>query len=155
MRKSSRPAHRARKQQQVMLFGVFDRLHPGHLYALYHARLLGDALIAVVTRAAVARELKGRSPQDDERQRLRNVRATKLASRAVLGDKRQGGYAVIRKYKPDIIAVGYDQKGLAADLRRRMRAKELLSIPIVRLRAYQPRRYHTSLLRSRRELAAH
>ncbi len=65
--------------------------------------------------------------------------------RVVLGDRKLGAYSAIKRYKPDCICVGYDQRALEADLRRRMRFGTLPRIRIVRLRPHEPRRYHTSL----------
>ncbi|EQD52190.1 glycerol-3-phosphate cytidyltransferase, partial [mine drainage metagenome] len=43
---------------RVMATGVFDLLHPGHLYFLTEARKLGDELVVVVARDQTARRLK-------------------------------------------------------------------------------------------------
>jgi glycerol-3-phosphate cytidylyltransferase-like family protein len=107
---------------------------------------LGDELLVVLARTEAVRALKGRVPRDPERMRAGNVRATGLARKIVLGDVKQGNYEIVRKHLPDVIAVGYDQEGLAADLRTHMRNKELPKIKIVRLKAYRPREYHSSLL---------
>jgi FAD synthetase len=129
-----------------MVFGVFDRLHPGHLYLLYHARILGDELVAILAREAMVKKLKGHKPHDPERLRLKNVRSTKLVTRAVLGDKKKGSYEVLKKMRPDMIAVGYDQSELLKDLREGIRNKTLPEMQIVKLKAYKPGKHHTSLL---------
>ena len=132
-----------------MVFGTFDLLHPGHLYLLYHARLQGAALVAVVARDATAKRLKGRRPAWNQAKRLRTVKATGLVSRAVLGDTAHGSYAIIAKERPDLICLGYDQKALGADLRKKMKAGKVLSIPLKVLASYHPEVFHTSLRRKR------
>ena len=41
-----------------MATGVFDLLHPGHIYFLTEARRLGDELVVVVARDSTARKFK-------------------------------------------------------------------------------------------------
>lgn len=129
-----------------MVFGVFDRLHPGHRSFLRQARHHGDELIAVVARDSVVRRLKNRKPAQNEIVRLRNVRRVSDASRAVLGDCKEGEYLVIKKYQPEIICLGYDQKWLKNDLHLRMRQKKIPRIRLIRLHPFNPQKYHSSIL---------
>lgn len=135
------------KAKKAVVFGVFDRLHPGHLYFLYHARLKAAELTALVARDSAVRQLKRHSPHDKERVRRNRVRDTGLVSKAVLGDKKEGEYAVLKKIRPDLVILGYDQKGLEKDLRRAMRAGDLPKIQLLKIRAYKPRKFHTSKLK--------
>jgi FAD synthetase len=130
---------------RVMLFGVFDRLHPGHLYLLYHARQKGRELIVVVARDTAVKKLKGHAPKESEEVRVRHIRETKLATKVILGDTKQESYAVIKKYKPDAIALGYDQKGLAKDLKARIKTGDLPALRLISLKAYKPKEFHSSL----------
>ncbi len=54
---------------------------------------------------------------------------------------------VIKKYKPDIICLGYDQRGLDEDLQMRIRRGDLPRIRLMRLEPHKPKRYKTSLVR--------
>lgn len=130
-----------------MVFGVFDLLHPGHLYLLYHARLEGRELVVVVARDAATRRLKGAAPEWSERERVRAVRETGLATKVILGDAGKGDYSVVRKHKPDVICLGYDQDLLKKDLLANMKAGRLPKIPLRTLRPYKPVLFHTSLRR--------
>jgi len=129
-----------KKLKRVMVFGVFDRFHPGHKSFLQQAAKYGR-VIAVVARDSAVKKIKGRMPRERERVRLGKI---KKVERAVLGDNAQGTYAVIKKYEPDIICLGYDQRSLAKDLQRRMKRKTFLQIKLIRLKAYRPQRYHSS-----------
>jgi len=71
----------------VVVFGVFDLLHPGHLYFLREARKHGDHLTVVVTRDTRVRAEKNHTPVFTERERLEMVAALKGVDKAVLGDK--------------------------------------------------------------------
>src|SRR6267378_2837498 len=81
-----RPGHRPSVAfvVRVMATGVFDLLHPGHLYFLREARKLGDELWVVVARDRTARRFK-HEPITPEDSRLQLVEALKPVDRAVLG----------------------------------------------------------------------
>jgi FAD synthetase len=131
---------------KIAVFGVFDRLHPGHLYFLYHARLKGEELFVIVARDASVKRLKNKKPKENEKTRMRRVKDSGLATRVVLGDKKDGGYSVLKKLKADAVVLGYDQKGLGADLRRAMKLGDLSKLRILTLKAYKPSKFHTSRL---------
>lgn len=139
-----------------MVFGVFDRLHPGHLDFLKQAKKLAAKLIIVVARNSAVHKLKKKSPQQSELQRIfilrgsYETRSHKIDSgevKVILGDKKQGSYGVIKKYKPDVIGLGYDQKWLEKDLKKRVQAGFLPKFKILKLRSYQPGKFHTSKLK--------
>jgi FAD synthetase len=132
--------------KRVMVFGVFDGLHEGHWYFLASARKYGDELIVVVARDEVVRVLKNKMPRHNEQERLAMVEGVSEVIRAVLGDEAQGSYGVIAAHNPDIICLGYDQNVLAEDLKEKMRAGIILTIPIRRIASHQSGRMHTSLL---------
>ncbi|MFY9463295.1 MAG: adenylyltransferase/cytidyltransferase family protein [Candidatus Sungiibacteriota bacterium] len=136
--------------KKVMVFGVFDGLHEGHRYFLAMAREQGDELIAVVARDEVVRVLKNKTPRHSEEERRRAVaQLLRLslnseakpqltdASRAVLGDRVLGAYDVIKKYKPDVICLGYDQHALAEDLEKKMQTGVVPVILIRRIAAHK------------------
>lgn len=123
--------------KRVMVFGVFDGLHAGHQYFLATAREQGDELITVVARDEVVRALKGKTPRHSEKERCAAVARLGAVTRAVLGDKKQGMYDVIRRHAPVIICLGYDQDALGEDLARAMHNGVIPSIPIRRLIAHK------------------
>ncbi len=90
-----------------MATGVFDLLHPGHLYFLREARKLGDELWVVVARDSTARKFK-HEPIMPERSRLEMVEALKPVDRALLGH--EGNiYEILGEIRPDVVALGFDQ----------------------------------------------
>ncbi len=129
-----------------MVFGVFDRLHPGHISFLQQAAAHGEELIAVVTRDGVVRELKKKTSVQGEYERMRAVQAVPCVNRAVLGDAVLGSYNVLREYKPAGICLGYDQDGFAQDLRFRMAEGLLPLIELAVMEPYKADMIHTSLL---------
>lgn len=131
----------------VMVFGVFDRLHPGHRAFLREAKSYGKGLIVVVARDSAVWKLKKKNPHENEKKRLAALQKIKGVSDAVIGDQKQGSYGVIKKYRPDIICLGYDQHWLEKDLRKKIVKKSLPTVKLIQLTAHRPNRFHTSLLK--------
>ncbi len=123
---------------RVMATGVFDLLHPGHLYFLTEARKLGDELVVVVARDQTARRLK-REPYVPEQLRREMVEALKPVDRAVLGSTTDI-YATVTDLRPDIIALGYDQHWNEAEVEQEC-ARRGVKVKVVRL----SRRAHDEL----------
>ena len=126
--------------KKVMVFGTFDGLHDGHLNFFRQAKMLGDELIVVVAKTANVKRIKGKKPRFSENQRLEAVKAVKTVKIAILGQIRDH-YAVIKKLKPRIIALGYDQHSFDGNLK-----KLFPEIKIIRLKPYRAEFYKSSLL---------
>ena len=92
---------------RVMATGVFDLLHPGHVYFLTEAKKLGDELVVVVARDQTARRLKHET-YVPEHMRREMVESLKPVDRAVLGSTTDI-YETVVTERPSIIALGYDQ----------------------------------------------
>ena len=99
-----------REQIKVVLVGgVFDLLHVGHIHTLKSAKSLGDVLIIVVaTDSTVSNLKKNRKIYHDEKRRLELVSSIKFVDKAVIGRKKSI-YDTVEFVRPDIIALGYDQ----------------------------------------------
>ena len=93
---------------RVMAIGVFDILHLGHLYYLNQAKKLGDELIVVVASDSNARFIMG-EPVFPEPVRLEIVSSLKPVDQVVLNNGRTI-FKIIEELKPDIVALGYDQR---------------------------------------------
>lgn len=141
-----------------MVFGTFDNLHPGHLSYFSQAQRFGDELIAVVARDKTVLQVKGRLPQEPEKTRLKKVRAAlknlgtikpeaKKTGRAVLGSL-TNQWLVLKKYRPAIICLGYDQLVDLVRLKREIAQFRLFS-KIKRLKAYYPENYKSSYCRAK------
>lgn len=93
----------------VLACGTFDILHPGHVHYLNECKQLGDFLIVIVGRNTNITKFKGEPPINSEYSRLRMVQSLKAVNLAILGS--EGNiYDRIVQLKPDVIALGYDQK---------------------------------------------
>ena len=134
------------KIKTVMVFGVFDGLHPGHRAFLRQAGRYGKKLVVVVARDQAVRKLKYKTPCQNERQRIAAIRRIKEVSMATHGDKAQSKYGVIGRLKPDIICLGYDQKWLEKDLKMRMRQGLIPKIRLIKLKPHHADKFKSSRL---------
>lgn len=123
---------------RVMATGVFDLLHPGHLFFLEEARKLGDELVVVVARDQTARRLK-HEPYLPEQLRREMVGALKPVDRAVLGSATDI-YSTVVEVRPDIIALGFDQLFDEREVEREC-ARRGVPVRLVRI----PQRRHDEL----------
>ena len=88
----------------VLAGGCFNRLHAGHIYFLKKAKALGDKLVVVL-----AHENNNKKPYAvDADERKKNLEALGIADKVIIGHSSNFSETV-RKVKPDIIALGYDQ----------------------------------------------
>ncbi|MEK9165905.1 MAG: adenylyltransferase/cytidyltransferase family protein, partial [Patescibacteria group bacterium] len=131
----------------VMAAGTFEILHPGHQYFLKEAKKLGQKLFVVIARDKLAENLRGRRLRFNENERLDRVKKLEFVDRAMLGGARDL-YQSIKKIKPDIIALGYDQKIDMSELESKIK-KFGLKTKIARIGAYYPEKYKSSLLSSK------
>jgi FAD synthetase len=131
--------------KKVMIFGTFDILHCGHLHMFKQAREYGDELVAVVGRDSNVEQVKGIGPMHTENERLDLISQIKLIDKAVLGDKFDV-YKVIKQEKPNIIALGYDQRAYVDDLADAI-SDAGLETQIVRLSEYQEKRLKSSKIK--------
>lgn len=135
-----------KKVKKVMVFGTFDIFHKGHENFLSQARRKGDFVIVVVARDKTVLNVKKQETANSEQERLKILKNIGLAKKVILGslgDK----YSVIRKYKPDVICLGYDQKAFTTDLAKKLKEFHLDKTAIMRLKSYYPDRYKSSKLR--------
>jgi FAD synthetase len=129
----------------VMAFGCFDILHPGHIAYLEESAKLGDELIVVIARDHAIIKGKNREPVFGEKARRHLVGSLKFVDKAVLGG-RKDYFKLIKELKPDVIALGYDQKPGKGELKKKL--LELgLKTEVVRIKkAHQHKRFKSSLL---------
>lgn len=134
--------------RNIMIFGTFDIFHKGHISFLKQARKYGDYLIVVVARDKTVKKLKGEFPQNTEDERVEKIKDSHLANEVILGSQ-TNRYIVIKKYKPDVICLGYDQKFFIDDLKNELLKFGLKDTKIIRLDSYWPQIYKSSKLKQR------
>lgn len=141
-----------------MCFGTFDHLHPGHLDYFRQARRFGaldkpgtsEGLIIVVARDKNVFRIKNHQPDETEKIRAKNIRTRLKAlgwpAKVVLGSLKNQ-WLVLKKYRPTIICLGYDQPVDWDKLKSEIAGFRLFC-KIKRLRAYQPEKYKSSYFRT-------
>ena len=123
--------------KKVMCFGTFDKLHPGHLSYLKQAKKHGDYLIVIVARDRNVLKIKKRDPKENEKERLKNIKKIDEVDKALLGEIKNK-YNIVKKLKPDILCLGYDQRVNEDELRGAFKGK------ILRMRPYREDVYKSS-----------
>jgi FAD synthetase len=119
---------------RIMATGVFDIIHPGHLFFLEEARKLGDELIVVVARDSTAKRIK-RFPIFNENIRLKMVNSLKPVTMAILGG--EGNiFDIIPMIRPDIIALGYDQHFNEDEIEKEAAIRGV-KVKVVRIQEYK------------------
>jgi FAD synthetase len=124
---------------RVLVFGTFDRLHPGHRFVFEEAQKRGE-VTAVVARDTNVQRFKGRAPEQNETERREAIEREYPMITAVLGEA-DDFFQSVTRHAPDLILLGYDQKlppGITdADF----------PCPVERLPAFEPERFKSSKLR--------
>ena len=92
----------------VLAGGVFDIIHPGHVYTLNAAKALGDILIVVVATDNTAVTMKKIQPLHSQKQRQELVNSLVMVDLCLVGQE-DNIFKTVNLVKPQIIALGYDQ----------------------------------------------
>ncbi|MDQ3854253.1 MAG: FAD synthase [Thermoproteota archaeon] len=121
----------------VLVGGVFDLIHPGHIHTLKAAKAQGDVLVVVVARQSTAQKIKKyRKIYHDERLRRDLVTSLNFVDLALIG--REGTlYDTVEYVKPNVIALGYDQAHSEKDIAENCK-KRNLNVQVIRLSTPMP-----------------
>ena len=140
------------KGRTVLATGVFDIIHPGHLKFLQESKKLGGPkarLVVVVARDKTVIKRKGRRPVIPEQSRREMVAALKPVDKAILGREEADYLGILRKIKPDVVSVGYDQN----DIRKMVNLlvkNEKLPIRVLQVGRFGPKGFDSSTRLKRR-----
>ncbi len=131
---------------RVVAAGTFDGIHPGHESFLSQAKALGDELVVIVARDVTVERLKGHRPRQAEADRVAAVQALPMVDQVVLGSVDGDYLRVVLDLKADSLALGYDQWPNEAKLAQQLAERGLPNVLIVRLKPFEPDRYHSSAI---------
>jgi FAD synthetase len=121
----------------VLASGVFDLLHLGHVKFLEEAKRAGGKntkLVVIIARDNTVEHIKGKKPIIPENQRKTLVESLKVVDTAILGTETLDINQVVTKIKPNIIALGYDQKQILHNVETYLKTHDNLHIKIVKIR---------------------
>jgi len=92
----------------VLSGGVFDIIHPGHIYTLNAAKALGDVLVVVVATDNTSEKMKKRRPLHTQELRQELVNSLSMVDLCLVGQE-DDIFKTVNLVRPQIIALGYDQ----------------------------------------------
>jgi FAD synthetase len=136
-----------KRRKVVLASGTFDLLHLGHVKYLEEAKKAGGKnakLIVIVARDSTVGKRKGEKPIMPEDHRKALVESLNVVDKASLGHENFDISQVIEEMKPDIIAVGYDQNEIEAQVRKVIQEKGL-HIQIVKIGKFGKPELNSSL----------
>lgn len=105
---------RQSKKKVVNCHGVFDLLHPGHIFHLEEAKRLGDVLVVSITAAMYVNKGPGRPYFNDEL-RLRSLAALACVDYVILSEHTTA-HAVIEGIQPDFYVKGAEYAASQNDI---------------------------------------
>ena len=108
----------------VFTGGVYDIIHPGHIHTLKNSKQEGDLLIVSIARDNRVIKIKGRKPINNEKMRTILVSAIRYVDFTVLGSKGDI-FGIVKKIKPNVISIGYDQTHQINELKKRVKINNL------------------------------
>ncbi|KAF0146244.1 MAG: FAD synthetase [Nitrospirae bacterium] len=132
------------KKTRVVCAGTFDHLHLGHADFLKQAKALGNELVVIVARDENVKRIKNILPEHNEAERRENVEKTGIPDKVILGYTDKDIFLILSELKPDIIALGYDQRVSEEAIQKR-----LPNCKVVRLKPYKPDKYKSSFYRKK------
>lgn len=124
---------------RILLFGTFDRLHPGHRFVIDEAVKRGDVSV-VVGRDRNVESFKGRTPMQPQEERMRALQEAYPQATIILGEEIDF-LAPVRSVQPDLILLGYDQR-MPPGVN-----ESDLPCAVERLAPFQPEKYKSSLMK--------
>lgn len=130
--------------KKVLAFGTFDIFHKGHEFYLREAKKYG-ILYVVVARDLTVKKVKGKSPVNDESERLAKIQSLDYVDKAILGNEKDK-YAIIEQLKPDVICLGYDQNSFTKNLKQELN-KRGLNPEIIRIKDFKADKYKSSKMK--------
>ncbi|MBU2099767.1 FAD synthase [Candidatus Micrarchaeota archaeon] len=133
--------------KKVIAFGTFDGLHPGHIYYLEQAKKFGE-LTVVIARDSTVKKVKGRKTLLNEKERKKMIESLKAVDKAVLGEKKENKFEILKKLKPDTIVLGYDQKPSKKELEKELK-KMKINAEIKRVNAWNPKKFKSTKLKKK------
>lgn len=136
-----------KKRVKIMVFGTFDGLHQGHIDLFKQAKnfIKNSFLIVSIARDKNVLRIKGVYPDKNERERMILVKKCKLIDKVVLSGLKNHLPHIV-KIRPDIIALGYDQKAYVKNLKKDLKNKGI-SVKIIRLKPFMEEIYKNHLLK--------
>ena len=121
-----------KKKIRVLVGGVFDILHVGHVHFLKQAKELGDELVVIVAHDETVRMQKRRDPINPAEDRAELLRAIRYVDEVYIGSPGTIDFELVRRIDPDVIAIGPDQSFSCEKLKEELR-KHGINAEVIRV----------------------
>jgi len=122
-----------KRKIKVLVGGVFDILHVGHVHFLRQAKELGDELVVIIAHDETVRQQKHRRPINPAEDRAELLKAIRYVDEVYIGSPGTIDFELVRRINPDVIAIGPDQsfncEKLKEELKRHGINAEVIRIP--------------------------
>ncbi len=138
------------RQVHVLTFWSFDVVHKGHEYYLRQARKYGTHLTTIVAHDYNIESIKWQAPQNTQSRRIKDVENMWIACE-IIAWKIENPLSWIWELRPDIICLWYDQRWPFVDLLQEEIDSLKLLTQIIRIPAFDPQIYKSSLLKKKRK----
>ena len=121
--------------KKILVGGRFNILHPGHIDFLEKAKSLGDYLIVVIARDSTVMKNKNMLlfPEVDRKKMVESIR---FVDKVVVGfeiGREEDYFDIVEKEKPDIIALGPDQR-IKENMLRKMIKESGMDCEVIRIK---------------------
>jgi cytidyltransferase-like protein len=127
----------------VLIFGVFDMLHPGHVYFIDQATSLGVDLHINLATDEYVKKYKNKNTVHGYEERKKTIQHFYPKAFIHKGDVNMGDWSIFKKINPDIVALGYDQNMLKKAL---IESGFVDSLELVDIPSFNPEIYSTTNL---------
>lgn len=127
----------------VLIFGSFDILHPGHMFFIKEAQKYGQVFVCLALDGTI-KKLKARAPLNPLLVRKKNLEA--LGFTVVPGDSRDR-LKVFRELSPQIVMLGYDQRTFVRELKDHIHA-DTVPTRIMEAPPFHPELFKSTKIRS-------
>jgi glycerol-3-phosphate cytidylyltransferase-like family protein len=129
---------------RVLTFWTFDILHPWHEYYLKNAKKYSDKLITIIWTDKNVEKIKWRLPINNQNIRKTNLKNLDISNIVLVWDEKYP-FKIIKKYKPQVICLWYDQRWFSEELSNFI-INNNLSMEVIRLKSYKENIYKSSLI---------
>jgi len=135
------PLKKGRKNKKIVLVGgCFDILHSGHIIFLEKAKKLGDKLVVLLESDENIKKNKGKTrPINSQKNRALMLSKLKMVDEVIklpFLEEDEGYSKIIKKIKPDFIAVSQNDENLEKK-KRQAKIVEAKVVKVTKLIPYQ------------------
>jgi FAD synthetase len=130
----------------VITFWAFDIVHDGHRYYLKEAKKYWDRLVTIVARDTTIEKVKWKKPINWQEKRIIDIKNLWISDIVELWHEVDMMHA-IKKYKPDVVAVWYDQNSFIYELSDYLN-KNKLKTSVITIDGHKIETYKSSKLRN-------